>query len=793
MLPIFRKLKVMIKAIAVALFTWGLLLVVTYYYRPADTWLEWNDLFFYTRFFKNPIGHDKDARHSDHAIDNLIIIDMVDPTENLSRQVYAELITLLTNAGAACIGLDIRFVEDKAWDNTGQQALAEAMGNHPRIILPFRLDREMQDESNEAYAQALDFIEEHFALPKEPSSSFSRCKKYDQHKPNHPGFYIEHPIPPLLYGTDYLGSISFDPDLYHLFPLVLGFNNRYYTSFAFEVARAYRESRGKSLEITSIPTTKHGNTLINYLPQENFDHRMRHEALSVLNTHPERFRDKIVLIVNSSPERPLVKTPLDRGEYPYWALHASLICQILDGQNIRAARSGKVLLPLALVLLGLIWLLFISERFSIKWRRMRWVLLFCNGFLALAAFLLLQADYWLSLVEPVIICTLGLTTVRYDIFRIYQLPKYNVFAIMVTEEQKGRYPVSITYSPVGEEDGNISFTRFFEHPNFQEHLDKLRNNNGTVNTLRTIGQSLCQAIFQAAISDRLGRSMDLANRNQERLRIQLRLDAPEISQLPWEYLCSDKLAVEFMALNRDISITRYIPFGAPVEMKEFRAPLRILAVIASPLDMPILNVENEKTSIMNSIKKSLANLFILRQVKVTFLEHATREKIAHEIADGKYDVLHFIGHSDFDEEKGVGALVLENADGNKEMVEAEEIGLMLHGSSIRLAVLNSCEGAQAPKNNIFFGVAQKIVRVGVPAVVAMQHQIFDDTAILFAKSFYYSLLAYYSIDAAVYDARKAIVKKLGISRQDWGTPVFFLRSGVAEIFETKWYEAIRVS
>ena len=115
---------------------------------------------------------------------------------------------------------------------------------------------------------------------------------------------------------------------------------------------------------------------------------------------------------------------------------------------------------------------------------------------------------------------------------------------------------------------------------------------------------------------------------------------------------------------------------------------------------------------------------------------------------------------------------------------------MLFGSSIRLAVLNGCKGAVVSKTHVFYGMAQKLVRVGVPAVVAMQHEIFDDTAIAFAREFYYSLLANYSIDAAVSDARQALVRNLGIARQDWGTPVLFMRTGGAEVFETgmNWFK-----
>jgi len=783
MLPIIKKLKVIGKGLLAALLTWGVMLIITKSYRPADIWLEWNEQFFYTRFFKfkNLTGASRNIHDAGHAINNLVIIDSVDPTENRSRQDYATLIELLTANGVACIGMDIRFVEDRSsWNAGGQDSLARAFGNNPRIILPLRIAREQQRESNEDYAVAKNFIEQHFALPDSIVKSFRHCQMYPQKTPNVDGFYLEHPILPLLKATHYLGLINFESERYHLFPLVLGFDNYFYKSFSFEIARAYRISRGQELNIESIPTTRYCRMIINYLPRENFEYKTMGEARTILQTNSGSFRGKIVLIVNSSPERPLVRTPLDRGEYPLWAVHASLICQILNSRNISVARYANVLLAMALIILGLIWLLFISEKFSPRWRRMRWILLFCNGVIVLLAFLLLQVDYWLGLVLPVIICTVGLTAVRYELFRIYVLPQYSVMAISVTEAQEGRYPVSITYSPAGEDEGNISFARFFEEHDFEQHLNRLQNNDVTVADLKEIGNSLYHALFQPSIENRLQVSLALAHRNQTRLRIQLRLDAAEISFLPWEYMCSDKMAVEFMALNRELSITRYIPFGAPLELKEFRGALKILVAISSPVDLPPLDVEKEK----QDIQKSLAHLVLLRQVKLSFIEHTTREKLAQAISNGKHDVLHFIGHSDFDQTKGIGALVLEDDDGKGAPAEAEEIGLMLFGSSIRLVVLNSCEGAVAPENNVFYGVAQKIVRVGVPAVVAMQHRILDQTSSLFAKSFYRSLLTYYSIDAALYDARQALVKKLGIARQDWGTPVLFLRTGGAEVFET---------
>lgn len=856
-LPLFRKLKVIGKALLVALLTWALILVITYSSRPADIWLEWNDLFFYTRFFKNPIGHEKNARHQEHALDNLLVIDSVDPTENLSRGEYAAFIELLTAANVACIGMDLRFVEDRSWDGAGQAALARAFQNNARIVLPFRIPREKQKESDEDYALAKNSIERRFSLSPHAADSAGPCQMFRQKTSNLDGFYLEHPIRPLLENADYLGHINFDPERYHLFPLVLGFDNFCYKSFAFEVARAYRDSRGEGLALAAIPTRKHGRMLVNYLPRDHFALKTMTDARALLEQSPENFRGKIVLIVNSHAERPIVRTSLDRGEYPLWAIHASLICQILDADNIHAAKFANVALAMLLIILGLLWLLFFSERFSLRWRRMRWVLLACNAALALCAFLFLQADYWLGLVVPVLICSVGLTAVRYDFAKIYALPKYQIFALSVTEAQEEEYPVSITFSPAGEEQGNVTFSGFFKKPDFRHAVERLRQNAGTLKELRELGNQLYAALFQPSIQDRLQVSLALAERNQARLRIQLRLDDPEISALPWEYMRSDKLPVEFMALNPALSLTRYIPFAAPLTLKEFRGPLKILVAIAGPMDLPPLNVNAEKTGIAKALGAALANLGFLRQVKVDFLQPATRVSLDHAIANGNYDVLHFIGHSEFvpekkdesstsqseegknsvtesevfdspilekdesknaltnttaseDEEnkrtitkpeagdssalkgdesnetliKGTGYLALEDDDGKKVLVGAEDIGFMIFGSSIRLAVLNSCESAVASSQHAFYGLAQKIVHVGVPAVVAMQHKIFDDTAIAFTWEFYHSLLANYSIDAAVYDARQALAKKLGLARQDWGTPVLFMRTGGAEVFES---------
>ena len=96
-------------------------------------------------------------------------------------------------------------------------------------------------------------------------------------------------------------------------------------------------------------------------------------------------------------------------------------------------------------------------------------------------------------------------------------------------------------------------------------------------------------------------------------------------------------------------------------------------------------------------------------------------------------------------------------------------------------MLNSCEGARTTLTDPFAGVATTLVQLGVPAVVAMQFEISDEAAILFAEELYTNLIGRQDpIDAAVAEARKAIYIELGTV--EWATPVLFMGDVDVELF-----------
>jgi hypothetical protein len=142
----------------------------------------------------------------------------------------------------------------------------------------------------------------------------------------------------------------------------------------------------------------------------------------------------------------------------------------------------------------------------------------------------------------------------------------------------------------------------------------------------------------------------------------------------------------------------------------------------------------------------------------------------------------YIGHGAYDERSQSGTLLMENERGGPHEVTGEELGSILTDErSLRLVVLNSCEGARSSHVDPFSGVASSLVEFGLPAVVGMQFEITDDAAIIFAERLYTALGQGFPVDAAIAHARKAIFA--AGHDVEFGTPVLFLRTTDARLFD----------
>lgn len=281
----------------------------------------------------------------------------------------------------------------------------------------------------------------------------------------------------------------------------------------------------------------------------------------------------------------------------------------------------------------------------------------------------------------------------------------------------------------------------------------------------------------------------IASLNQSRasrfgLRILLRFnDTPKLALLPWEYLYDHHIG-GFLALSDDTPIVRYpeIPQGA--NAPSISEKLCMLVAVAQPNDIPTsLNVDQELADLQYVLKDSR----VRTPIKVDIIQQCTVEKLQRRFQEmnDPIHILHFIGHGRYHTEQQEGLLFFETHNGSGDPVTAERLTeIVRNHDSLRLIFLNSCEGAKNGTSSIFSSLASQIVKTMPPtllAVIAMQFDIVDETAIALTRYFYEAVASGYPVDSALTKARNALFVRH--NSYDWGTPALFMRAEDGKLFD----------
>jgi len=361
------------------------------------------------------------------------------------------------------------------------------------------------------------------------------------------------------------------------------------------------------------------------------------------------------------------------------------------------------------------------------------------------------------------------------------------FEIEIDQPTGQDYPVTVVHSPAGEGRATMKFP--YDELALQNRLQALqlallgsgRGQRRIVPpqeaTVREFGTSLYNALFSGEVRSLLDVSRSQARSSGQALRIKLRCRPAELSALPWEYLF-DTDADEFVCLSRLTPLVRYLEVAAPMEPIRVTPPLRILGVVSSPKDLPELDVTREK----QRIDDALAHLTSAGLVELSWLPQPTWRALQQTLSRDRWHVFHFIGHGAFDERRQEGVIALEDDAGASHLLGASDLGLLLGDhDDLRLAILNSCEGAKASARDVFSSTAAVLVRKGTPGVVAMQYEITDLAAIELARSFYDSVAHGLPVDTALSEARKAVRLSLP-GTLEWGTPVLYMRAADGVLF-----------
>ena len=320
---------------------------------------------------------------------------------------------------------------------------------------------------------------------------------------------------------------------------------------------------------------------------------------------------------------------------------------------------------------------------------------------------------------------------------------------------------------------------------------------------RTLGTALLSPPIQRAY-DRARSRADARCGGRARLRLQIDPGAGELQALRWERLLlprRDQLVPAGIAIDTPFSRFTALDEEPPPPLDE--RPVRVLIAVANPSglerwSLPAVAVEQEVANLWAGLS-SLPDPASLRVAVlpgrtglsprwVQVLEsggwavlpgptgvEALREQMR------RFHVVNLIAHGTYkpgrDGGPGHSALLLESADdGSVERVEDDRLAdSWLAAEPLpRLVYLAACESAARADTDVgtFAGLGARLVRAGVPAVIAMQDQVPMDLSTDLTRRFFQSLLVHGLIDRALAEARWLLAES---GSADWSIPVLYMR------------------
>lgn len=256
---------------------------------------------------------------------------------------------------------------------------------------------------------------------------------------------------------------------------------------------------------------------------------------------------------------------------------------------------------------------------------------------------------------------------------------------------------------------------------------------------------------------------------------------PEVLRQPWELLADE----EGHCFALGIGFRRRLHRAQAATTRAFDLPVRVLMVIARPEDEDVAFIDPRASS-----QALLAALEPLGDAAaVEFLPEGTLAALDRRLTDRHappVHVVHFDGHGVYDQRRGLGYLIFENAQGRADFVDAERLGTLLARSGIPLMVLDACQSAHTDAENPFSSVAPRLIQAGIGSVAAMQYSVLVPASKQFFAAFYTVLTEGETIGQAMDAGRRALLRDefrfmlhhpdgsdRPITLRDWFLPVLY--------------------
>ena len=301
--------------------------------------------------------------------------------------------------------------------------------------------------------------------------------------------------------------------------------------------------------------------------------------------------------------------------------------------------------------------------------------------------------------------------------------------------------------------------------------------------LRNLGQELYEAMFSP---DTMAKLQELGlGKRPAQLHLDLSAGPARLRALPWEFIYGGK-DLRHLAIDSRTAIVHALRTEEEAHPSPQKLPnLRILAAWANPSSprlSQLMSLEEEMDAIQIAVNAS-GHKGQIELVPMAHVKWADFEQEAHS----GYDIVHFSGHGGiFDNEP---VLYFEDQNGETRPVGLQELGGALQrraedqGHCTQLVVLNTCRSADSSQAGGVLGLAESLVSTAaIPASIGMGYPFYEDSAVLFSRAFYATLLAHGQVDHAVMNSRISLANSIK-ERRDWGIPRMYSRIPKGILFE----------
>ena len=306
--------------------------------------------------------------------------------------------------------------------------------------------------------------------------------------------------------------------------------------------------------------------------------------------------------------------------------------------------------------------------------------------------------------------------------------------------------------------------------------------------LVALGQKLYNALFQGTLRDSLITAQGIAQNHQQVLRLRLGLKDTRLARLPWEVM---HVGDRPLATGSYIAFSRYQSGVNPpsrlsssnMAIPPTEGGIKVLMAIASPTDLDRLDLlKQEAKKLQAELSRPIPYSeggYYLPEIQLTVLEQPGREELTQALEQGRYDVLHYSGHSNLG--PGGGEIYLVNRrTGLKETLSGDDLAGLLVNNSIQMAVFNSCLGTYAATSDPGadtgeHNLTESLVKRGIKSVLAMSERIPDDVALTLTQLFYRNLSHGLPVDLCASRMRQGLIAAYGSHQVYWALPILYLQ------------------